>query len=149
MVSRAIHVRIQAPNLIRAAEMMAEDLSCDPRRLCNALLIKVFEEDLVTAILDGDDPDKISPRFGTKAPRGVRGPRQQRILDWAVRKAGASGTFTCSFRTAGRETGLQFGQISGVVRSLVRRGDLIVARAGTRSPSVWTIPHHLIGAVGA
>jgi hypothetical protein len=145
MVSKAIPVRIQAPKLIRLAEARAAAIGCEPRRLCNAILIKVFEEDLVAAVLDGDDPNDIAPRFGAKAPRGMRGPRQQRVLDWAIRRAGPSGTFTCSFKAAAKETGLHIGQIGGVVRGLTRRGEITVARAGHRSPSVWTIPQHLIG----
>lgn len=146
---RSVIIRIQAPGLIERADRAAAALCCDPRQLCLALLIKTFEGDLVAAILDEESPTAIAPRYGRKLPRDQRGPRQQAVFDWAVRKAGTAGSFVCSFKAAGRELGLPCGDVSGVVRSLIRRGDLIVVRAAHRSPSVWTIPQHLIGEGGA
>lgn len=145
VTEREMVLRIQAPHLISAARAKANDLDCDPRQLCLAVILKAFEGDIVDAVLDGDDPKVIAPRYGTKAPRGERGPRQQRVLAWAIRKAGDSGTFTCSFRQAAKSLGLPVGDMNGVARSLVRRGDLIITRASHHSPSVWTIPPHLRG----
>lgn len=149
VTDKAMMLRIQAPNLICAVRAKAKDLDCDPRQLCLAVILKAFEGKIVDAVLDGDDPKVIAPRYGTKAPRGERGPRQQRVLAWAVRNAGASGTFTCSFRQAAKELGLHFGDMNGIARSLVRRGDLIITRAAHHAPSVWTIPPHLMGGPSA
>lgn len=146
---KAMVLRIQGPHLLSAARAKADDLSCDPRQLCLAILLKTFDGKIVDAVLDGEDPKAIAPRYGTKAPRGERGPRQQRVLAWAIRNAGASGTFTCSFARAAKDLGLHIGDMNGVARSLVRRGDLIITRASSNSPSVWTIPPHLMGGPSA
>lgn len=143
---RAIVVRVQRDDLLITAHEAAAALRCHPRQLCIALLMKTFEGNLVDAVLDGDDPNAIAPRAGAKAPRDERGPRQKHFLNWVIRRAGPSGTFACSFKEASHETGLHQGQVSGMVRSLIRRGDVSVARAGHKSPSVWTLPPHLIGA---
>lgn len=145
VTDKAMMLRIQAPHLIAAVCARAKELDCDPRQLCLAIILKTFEGAIVDAVLDGEDPKVIAPRYGMKAPRGERGPRQQKVLNWAIRTAGPSGTFVCSFKQAARSLGLHIGDMNGAARSLVRRGDLIITRASHHSPSVWTIPPHLMG----
>lgn len=142
-------LRLQGAGLIAMIRKEAEARGRDPRQLCIAVIFKAFEAGIVDAVLDGDDPKEIAPRYGSKAPRGELGPRQRTVLAWAMNRAGDAGNFTCSFREAARELNLHIADISGVTRSLMRRGDLIVQRHGKNSPSIWTIPPHLTGGASA
>ncbi|NVP54482.1 hypothetical protein [Mycoplana rhizolycopersici] len=142
-------LRLQGAGLISMIRKEAEARGRDPRQLCIALIFKTFEAGIVDAVLDGDDPQEIAPRYGLKAPRGELGPRQKTVLAWAMSRAGEAGGFTCSFREAARELQLHIADVSGVTRSLMRRGDLIVRRHGKNSPSIWTIPPHLTGGASA
>lgn len=141
--------RLQGNRLISMIRKEAEARGRDPRQLCIAVIFKAFEGGIVDAVLDGDDPKEIAPRYGSKAPRGELGPQQKVVLAWAMNRAGKHGRFSCSFRDAGRELNLHIASISGVTRSLMRRGDLIVERHGQNRPSVWIIPSHLTGGASA
>lgn len=137
---KVLNLRLQSKGLLKALEDEAHRLHCDPRQLAAAVLCIAFKDKMVDGILDGDDPKKFAPHYAQPKPRGVRGERQTKFLEWLTAKLADAETACFSYKTAATELGWSVPDTGRVARTLMARGEIIMTRSGRRNhPSSWAL----------
>ena len=137
---KVLNLRLQSQGLLKTLVAEAERLHCDPRQLAAAILSIAFKDRMIDGILDGDDPKKFAPHYAQPKPRGVRGERQTKFLEWLTIKLGGADTVTFSYKAAAAELGWSVPDTGRVARTLMARGEIIMTRSGKRNhPSSWAL----------